>query len=84
MFLEKQGIRHYLGAPQITDLKVWKEEALKYIINWFHGGHLYLEYPIGIVGGLNIESQGFYMRGFQCQKPLIMSTRYNILQGGLL
>jgi hypothetical protein len=69
MFLEKQGIRHYLGAPQITDLKVWKEEALKYIINWFHGGHLYLEYPIGIVGGLTSNHRVSTCEGFSAKNP---------------
>jgi hypothetical protein len=32
-FLEKVGIRHFLGAPQVVDFGGWKEEAMKFLVS---------------------------------------------------
>jgi hypothetical protein len=49
-FLEKEGIRHILGAPQVSDMGQWKEEATKFIVSRYHQGYLWLDNPIAITG----------------------------------
>jgi hypothetical protein len=45
-------IGHYLGSPHIIDLGGWKEEVDNFIINQYHGSHLWLEHLLGITGNL--------------------------------
>jgi hypothetical protein len=39
-FLEKIGIQHILGAPQVADMGRWKEEEEKFSVSWYHQGYL--------------------------------------------
>ena len=50
--LDHAHIQHFLGVPQIADFGGWKEEPTKFIISWYHGGHLLLEIPVGITNDL--------------------------------
>jgi hypothetical protein len=47
-FLEKERIRHILGAPQNIDMGRWKEKAMKFIVSRYHQGYIWIDQPIAI------------------------------------
>jgi len=51
-FLEREGIRHLLGAPHIAYLGHWKEEEKKFTIIRYHEGYIWLKKLIAFKGGL--------------------------------
>jgi hypothetical protein len=57
---------------------------MKYIINWFRGGNLYLEYPNGIIEGIIHRIGGFPYKGILVPKTLNYVNWIQYLTGGLL
>jgi hypothetical protein len=50
--LEKEGSQHFWGAPQVVEFDGWKEEAAKFLTSLYQNGHLWLNFPNGITGGM--------------------------------
>jgi len=80
-FLEKVGIRHILGAPQVADMGQWKEEAAKFIFSWYHQGYLWLDQPIEIIDRLLYRILGIPRVGDKVPKSTNTNNWMQFLTG---
>jgi hypothetical protein len=80
-FLEREGIRHLLGAPQIIDLGHWKEEATKFIVIDIMKDISGLTKPIVVTGGLIHRITGILKAGVKVPKTTNANDWMQFLTG---